>query len=60
VSEGLGIRPPMPSLGAMLNTGARYIEVHPAYVIGPGLVLLALTLAFTLLSNALNKAVLRR
>jgi peptide/nickel transport system permease protein len=57
---GLGIRPPVPSLGAMLNTGARYIEVHPAYVIGPGLVLLALTLAFTLLSNALNKAVLRR
>jgi peptide/nickel transport system permease protein len=57
---GLGIRPPVPSLGAMLNTGARYIEVHPAYVVGPGLVLLALTLAFTLLSNALNKAVLRR
>lgn len=57
---GLGIRPPVPSLGAMLNTGARYIEAHPAYVIGPGLVLLALTLAFTLLSNALNKAVLRR
>ncbi|MGW0825794.1 ABC transporter permease [Streptomyces sp. NPDC002845] len=57
---GLGIQPPIPSLGAMLNTGARYIEVHPAYVMGPGLVLLLLTLSFTLLSNALNKAVLRR
>jgi peptide/nickel transport system permease protein len=57
---GLGIQPPVPSLGAMLNTGARYIEVHPAYVMGPGLVLLLLTLAFTLLSNALNKAVLQR
>ncbi|WP_199435300.1 ABC transporter permease [Qaidamihabitans albus] len=57
---GLGIQPPIPSLGAMLNTGARYLEVHPAYVMGPGLVLLLLTLAFTLLSNALNKAVLRR
>ncbi|PXY24719.1 ABC transporter permease [Prauserella muralis] len=57
---GLGIQPPIPSLGAMLNTGARYLEVHPAYVMGPGLVLLLLTLAFTLLSNALNKAVLRK
>ncbi|MER5217396.1 ABC transporter permease [Streptomyces sp. NPDC002838] len=57
---GLGIQPPIPSLGAMLNTGARYIEVHPAYVMGPGLVLLLLTLSFTLLSNALNKAVLHR
>lgn len=57
---GLGIQPPIPSLGTMLNTGARYLEVHPAYVMGPGLVLLLLTLAFTLLSNALNKAVLRR
>ncbi|MGV9383964.1 ABC transporter permease [Nonomuraea sp. NPDC003707] len=57
---GLGIKPPVPSLGAMLNVGARYIEVHPAYVLGPGLVLLLLALAFTLLSNALNKAVLRK
>ncbi|WP_216853606.1 ABC transporter permease [Phytoactinopolyspora halotolerans] len=57
---GLGIEPPVPSLGAMLNTGARYVEVHPAYIIGPGLVLLLLALGFTLLSDALNKAVLKR
>lgn len=57
---GLGIAPPQPSLGAMLNVGARYVETHPAYVIGPGLVLLLLALAFTLLADALNKAVLRR
>ena len=57
---GLGIKPPIPSLGAMLNTGARYVETHSAYVLGPGLVLLVLALALTLLSNALNKAVLRK
>lgn len=57
---GLGIKPPIPSLGAMLNTGARYVEAHPAYVLGPGLVLLLLALGLTLLSNALNKAVLRK
>jgi len=57
---GLGIRPPEPSLGAMLNVGARYISELPSYVLGPGLVLLLLALAFTLLSDALNQAATRR
>lgn len=57
---GLGISPPQPSLGAMLNTGARYVQELPSYVLGPGLVLLALALAFTFLSDALNQAATRR
>jgi peptide/nickel transport system permease protein len=57
---GLGINPPQPSLGAMLNIGARYVSQLPSYVIGPGLVLLLLALAFTLLSDALNQAATRR
>lgn len=57
---GLGINPPNPSLGAMLNVGARYIDTVPAYVLGPGLVLLLLAVAFTLLSDALNQAATRR
>ncbi|MER5671482.1 ABC transporter permease [Pseudonocardia alni] len=57
---GLGIDPPIPSLGALLNVGARYVDVLPSYVIGPGLVLLALAVAFTLLSDALNQAANRR
>jgi peptide/nickel transport system permease protein len=57
---GLGINPPQPSLGAMLNVGARYIATLPSYVLGPGVVLLLLALAFTLLSDALNQAVTRR
>ncbi|WP_346109006.1 ABC transporter permease [Nonomuraea maheshkhaliensis] len=57
---GLGINPPNPSLGAMLNVGARYIDSLPAYVLGPGLVLLLLALSFTLLSDALNQAANRR
>jgi peptide/nickel transport system permease protein len=56
---GLGINPPQPSLGAMLNIGARYVQTLPSYVIGPGLVLLLLALAFTLLSDALNQAARR-
>ncbi|WP_433519873.1 ABC transporter permease [Nonomuraea sp. CA-143628] len=57
---GLGINPPNPSLGAMLNVSARYIDTLPSYVIGPGLVLLLLALSFTLLSDALNQAANRR
>ncbi|MFJ9582333.1 ABC transporter permease [Streptomyces acidicola] len=57
---GLGISPPNPSLGAMLNVGARYVDSLPFYVIGPGLVLLVLALAFTLLSDALNEAANRK
>lgn len=56
---GLGIQPPSPSLGAMLNTGIRYLSTHPAYVLGPIVVLLALALFFVLLSDALNEAVAR-
>jgi peptide/nickel transport system permease protein len=57
---GLGIKPPAPSLGAMLNIGARYATTHPSYVLGPGLVLLLLALSFTLLSDALNEAAIKR
>ncbi|MEI4274014.1 ABC transporter permease [Klenkia sp. LSe6-5] len=57
---GLGINPPNPSLGAMLNVGARYVQSLPTYVIGPGVLLLLLALAFTLLSDALNQVANRR
>ncbi|MQA33162.1 ABC transporter permease [Modestobacter roseus] len=57
---GLGINPPNPSLGAMLNVGARYVQTLPSYVIGPGVMLLLLALAFTLLSDALNQVANRR
>lgn len=57
---GLGISPPAPSLGAMLNIGARFADVHPAYILCPGIILLLLALGFTLLADALNRAVIRR
>ncbi|MGY1857187.1 ABC transporter permease [Modestobacter sp. SYSU DS0290] len=57
---GLGINPPNPSLGAMLNVGARYVQTLPTYVVGPGVMLLLLALAFTLLSDALNQVANRR
>jgi len=53
---GLGIQPPQPSLGALLNSGARYMQQLPSYVLGPAAVLLILVLGFSLLADALNRA----
>ncbi|MEV0408477.1 ABC transporter permease [Actinoallomurus sp. NPDC050550] len=56
---GLGIQPPQPSLGMLLNTGVRFLSLAPMYVLGPTLVLILLALSFSLLSDALNEAVTR-
>lgn len=57
---GLGILPPEPSLGVLLNLGMRYITVSPTYVVGPILVLVILAFAFSVLADALNETVNRK
>jgi peptide/nickel transport system permease protein len=57
---GLGIQPPEPSLGSLLNVGMRFIESAPMYILGPTLVLILLSMAFSLLSDALNDSVNRK
>ncbi|MEV8274768.1 ABC transporter permease [Microbacterium sp. NPDC077184] len=57
---GLGIQPPEPSLGSLLNVGIRFIEQAPMYIIGPTLVLILLSMSFSLLSDALNETVTRK
>src|SRR5579871_4517551 len=49
---GLGIQPPQPSLGSLLNLGMRYITQSPTYILGPIAVLLLLALAFSMLADA--------
>jgi len=56
---GLGVQPPKPSLGVLLNNGLRFVTESPAYVIGPALILLLLALAFSMIADALNEAVNR-
>ncbi|WP_205791350.1 ABC transporter permease [Microbacterium sulfonylureivorans] len=51
---GLGVQPPEPSLGVLLNNGARYMEEQPFYVVGPALVLFLLVLGFSLLADAVT------
>ncbi|WP_336631878.1 MULTISPECIES: ABC transporter permease [unclassified Microbacterium] len=57
---GLGIQPPEPSLGSLLNVGMRFIETSPLYVLGPTVVLILLSMAFSLISDALNETVNRK
>lgn len=57
---GLGIQPPSPSIGALLNTAILYMRQQPMYVIGPTVVLLLLALGFSLLADALNEVGNRR
>lgn len=56
---GLGIQPPTPSLGTLLNVGIRYVYAQPMYTGGPVVMLLLLALAFNLVADALNAAVLK-
>lgn len=51
---GIGVRPPNPSLGNILQESVQYMTVRPSFVIGPLVAITALVLGFTVLGNALN------
>jgi ABC-type dipeptide/oligopeptide/nickel transport system permease subunit len=53
---GLGVRPPTPSLGAMIydGSGVRQFEAHPNLLLIPGVIAVLLMLSFNLLGDALN------
>lgn len=57
---GIGIRPPSPSLGALLRTGANFLNQNPWYALGPIIVVTALVLGFNLIADGLNRGLLRR
>jgi peptide/nickel transport system permease protein len=51
---GLGVRPPTPSWGSILNDGYNYIRNSPWPVIAGGLPLIVTTIGFTFLGEALR------
>jgi peptide/nickel transport system permease protein len=54
---GLGIQPPAPSWGSMLNEYKDFIDTNKAYLaIFPGAAIMLLVLAFNLLGNGLRDA----
>jgi peptide/nickel transport system permease protein len=52
---GIGIRPPEPSLGGVLAASRPYLESHPAYAIGPLVLITALVVGLNLIAEALNR-----
>lgn len=57
---GIGIRPPTPSLGALLRTSTNYLNQNPWYALGPIIVVTALVLGFNLIADGFNRGLLRR
>ena len=53
---GVGIQPPTPSWGRMLNESQTYVVTHPALFIWPGLAIIFTVLAFVLLGDGLRDA----
>ncbi|MCP5404687.1 MAG: ABC transporter permease [Pseudomonadaceae bacterium] len=52
---GLGVPPPMPSLGGMLREGIRYAMVAPHLVLAPAVVLIGLTIALNMVAEGLRR-----
>jgi peptide/nickel transport system permease protein len=51
---GLGIQPPEPSWGAMLNSGKIYLEQHPHLTVFPGAFIMLAVFGFNLLGDGLR------
>ncbi len=57
---GLGIQSPQPSLGSMIKGGSAYLLTTPSYALAPVGVVILLVVGYTMVSDALNQAVLRK
>ena len=53
---GMGVTPPQPSWGSMIQEGQTYLATSPWLMIMPGLAILTTVLAFTLLGDGLRDA----
>ncbi|MEU6154985.1 ABC transporter permease [Actinosynnema sp. NPDC047251] len=53
---GIGVSPPDPSLGAVLTTSLRYLDLNPLFALSPLAVTALLVLGFQLIAQAANAA----
>ena len=53
---GLGVQPPTPSWGSMLNTARGYLQTAPWLALAPGVIIFVTVLAFNLLGDGLRDA----
>jgi len=53
---GLGMQPPQPSWGSMLNSAQRFLDTAPWLAIAPGVAIFVVVLAFNLMGDGLRDA----
>ena len=53
---GLGIAPPTPEWGSMLNAGKQYMQTYPHIIVFPGLMIMITVLALNLFGDGLRDA----
>jgi peptide/nickel transport system permease protein len=53
---GIGILPPTPTWGSMVNNGQQYLLSHPQLAIVPGFAIMLLVLAFNMVGDGLRDA----
>lgn len=51
---GLGVQPPIPSLGRMLSEAQSYLSINPWYGIFPGVMIILIILGFALINEGLQ------
>lgn len=51
---GLGIQPPTPEWGAMINDGRQFLRGYPSLMAYPGIMILSVVMAFNLLGDTLR------
>jgi ABC-type dipeptide/oligopeptide/nickel transport system permease subunit len=52
---GLGVQPPAPAWGSMIQTGFQYLEVAPWLVVAPGTMIFLAVLGFNLLGDGIRE-----
>ncbi len=57
---GLGIQPPTPEWGAMLNDSRQFLRSHPSMMFYPGMMIFLVVMAFNLFGDALRDVMERR
>ena len=53
---GLGIQPPAPEWGAMLNEGREFIRTYPHLIITPGIAIVLSALSMNLIGDGIRDA----
>lgn len=57
---GIGVRPPAPSLGSLLQGSTNFLSQNPWYAIGPMIAVVLLVVGFQLIADGLTRSLLRR